>query len=205
MVIGSVYAITDRALLPGERLFSGAEQALGAGIKTLQLRDKVASGSELLDMAARLLELCRLHNAQLIINDQVDLAAAIGAHGVHLGRGDGSVKAARQRLGPGFIIGATCHDRLGWAKEAQQDGADYVAFGRFFASSTKPEASTAPVELLQQVKGAISLPLVAIGGINSSNAARLLHAGADSVAVCASIFAADDVSAAAQQMLAAVR
>lgn len=202
MVIGKVYAITDRALLPGEQLYSAAEQALAAGIRTLQLRDKVATGKQLTAMAARLLKLCHCHDAQLIINDDVDLAATIGAHGVHLGRGDGSIKAARRRLGSNFIIGATCHNQLAWAKEAQQDGADYVAFGRFFASSTKPDASTAPVELLQQAKGAITIPLVAIGGINSVNAPELFHAGADSVAVCASVFAADDVRAAAQQMLA---
>lgn len=201
MLWSRVYAITDRQLLPGEALYSGVEQALLAGIRTVQLRDKVATGETLLAMAARLLELCQRYQAQLIINDQVDVAAEIGAHGVHLGRTDGSIQAARRRLGQHAIIGATCHNSLSWAQAAAQAGASYIAFGRFYSSTTKPEASAADMALLRVAKQQLALPIVAIGGITCDNGEALLAAGADSLAVCASIFAAEDVAAAARALL----
>lgn len=201
MLLGSVYAITDRNLLPGEALFVGVEQALAAGVKTIQLRDKVASGQTLLTMAARLLALCKQYQAQFIINDQVEVAAEIGAHGVHLGRTDGSIQLARKRLGRQAIIGATCHNSLAWAKTAAQAGADYVAFGRFYSSTTKPDASPATLDLLRVAKRQIALPIVAIGGVNRDNAQDLLRSGADSLAICAGIFAADDIAAATRAIL----
>lgn len=204
MTICPVYAITDARLLPGEALSSGVEQALRAGVRTVQLRDKVSSRDALKANAYRLLELCNRYEAQLIINDSVDLAAEIGAAGVHLGRSDGSIRAARKRLGARFLVGATCHNNIDWARAAAQEGADYVAFGRFYASSTKPEASLADVELLSRARREIKLPIVAIGGIDSTNAHHLFHAGADSVAVCAGIFAAERVHEAAIAMLATV-
>lgn len=200
MILSPVYAITDPHLLPGEVLFSSVEEALKAGVKTVQLRDKAANKADLLIKAERMLALCKRYQAQLIINDQPDLAAEIGADGVHLGRSDGSLQHARKRLGKHAIIGATCHDNINWARAAADAGADYVAFGRFYSSTTKPDASTASIDLLHQARNTIALPIVAIGGVTSDNAGNLFRAGADSVAVCAGIFAAADISTAVQQI-----
>lgn len=204
MPIDSIYAITDAKLLAEEDLFTGVEQALAAGIKTVQYRDKTSASAQIKANALRLQQLCSKYAAQLIINDLVDLAAEVGAAGVHLGRSDGSIRAARKRLGKNYIIGATCHNRIDWAHAARQEGADYVAFGRFYASSTKPDASLASIELLGQARRKIDLPLVAIGGIDQINAGIVFEAGAHSVAVCAGVFAASDIHQAALAMLAAV-
>ena len=179
MIISPVYAITDPELLPGEKLFSGVNEALRAGISTVQFRDKSAGRQAREAIAARLQALCEHYQAQLIINDDVDLAAEIGAAGVHLGRSDDTIERARKRLGKQAIIGATCHDSLGWAKAAVDAGADYVAFGRFYPSTTKPDASNASLDILGQAKQALSLPVVAIGGVTDANAKTLFQAGAD--------------------------
>lgn len=202
-MISPVYAITDPELLPGEKLYASVNEALRAGVSTVQFRDKNASAHAREAIAARLLALCEHYQAQLIINDDVDLAAEIGATGVHLGRGDESIARARERLGKQAVIGATCHGNLGWAKAAADAGADYVAFGRFYSSTTKPEATTASVDILRQAKQVLSLPIVAIGGITDANAEALFQAGADSVAVCAGIFASDDITAAVQKLFRA--
>lgn len=200
MIMSPVYAITDPNLLPGEKLYAGVNEALRAGVGTVQFRDKSANQHSRQAMAARLLALCEHHRAQLIINDDVDLAAEVGAAGVHLGRSDDTIKSARRRLGKQAIIGATCHDNLDWAKAAADAGADYVAFGRFYPSTTKPDASTASLEILRQAKQTLSLPMVAIGGVSGANAQPLFQAGADSVAVCGGIFASDDITAAVQRL-----
>lgn len=205
MLLSPIYAITDAHLLLGDMLFSGVEKALQAGVTTVQLRDKVANKADLLIKAERMLALCKQYQAQLIINDQPELAAEIGADGVHLGRGDGSLKDARKRLGKHAIIGATCHDNLSWAKAAADAGADYVAFGRFYSSTTKPNACAASIDLLRQAKNTIALPIVAIGGINGDNAGNLFRAGANSVAVCAGIFATADIAMAVQELYQVAR
>lgn len=201
--LGPIYAITDPQLLPGERIFEAVSQALAAGIKTIQLRDKTASDIQLTLQALRLVELCETYNARCIINDRLDVALSCGAHGVHLGQGDGSVTAARQLLGDDAIIGVTCHADLQLAKRAQDEGASYVAFGRFFSSNTKPLAGAASIDILQTAKREIALPIVAIGGIRHDNMAPLLQAGAQTVAVCHSLFGSENVSTAAASLLAA--
>lgn len=201
--LGPIYAITDPALLPGERLLNTARQALAAGIRTIQLRDKTADEQTLLASAHALVNLCNEYGASCIINDNVDIALASNAHGVHLGQSDGSVTEARARLGKDAIIGVTCHSNLDLARHAQQEGASYVAFGRFFSSNTKPLAGAADIEVLQQAATEIILPIVAIGGIRHDNMAPLVQAGANTLAVCHNLFAAENVGKAAEQLLAA--
>lgn len=203
MNLGPLYAITDPQLLPGERLFDAVSQALAAGIRTVQLRDKRASDAQLALQALSLVALCEEQGARCIINDRVDIAYSCGAHGVHLGQSDGSVADARRLLGDEAIIGVTCHSDLELARRAQGEGASYVAFGRFFSSNTKPLAGAANIEVLQQARSQIALPIIAIGGIRPDNMAPLLQAGADTLAVCHSLFAGDDVATAAAALLAA--
>lgn len=201
--LSPIYAITDPLLLPGERLFDAAAQALAAGVRAIQLRDKSAPAEQLEILGRRLVDLCNEYGAHCIINDRVEIALACSAHGVHLGQGDGSVPEARRLLGDGAIIGVTCHSDIALARRAKDEGASYVAFGRFYSSNTKPLAGAANIEVLQQAAAEIGLPIVAIGGIRRDNMAPLLQAGAQTLAVCHSLFGTDDVSTAAADLLAA--
>jgi thiamine-phosphate pyrophosphorylase len=189
-----LYAITDSELMPGEQLYAGVEAALTGGCRLVQYRDKSNDQAHRLMQAQQLLRLCNRHHAHLLINDDMQLAHAVGAHGVHLGQGDGSPSAARALLGEDAIIGVTCHASLTLAEEAIAQGASYVAFGRFFQSQTKPDAPPAPLSLLQQARQRLGdVPIVAVGGITLSNAASVLNAGATMVAVSFSLFGATDI------------
>ncbi len=196
--ISGLYAVTpdeaDNGLLADK-----VRNALRGGVKFVQYRNKTADAARRLEQARILLELCRLNDARLIINDYIELALETDADGVHLGGGDGSIAAARTRLGPHKIIGASCYNALPNALDAEREGADYVAFGSFFASGIKPGAVHAPATLLRKAKQVLSIPVVAIGGITLANAPQLIAAGADSVAVISALFTAPDVKLAAQQ------
>ena len=178
------------------RLMQMAEQCLEGGAHLLQYRNKQADENLQRQQAESLLKLCRKFSAPLIINDNPRLAAAIDADGVHLGREDGAIGSARKLLGAEKIIGVSCYGNLQSALDAQQQGADYVAFGSFFASPTKPEATPASLALLSNAKQALRIPLVAIGGITLANAPALIAAGADAVAVISAVFGAHDIAAA---------
>jgi thiamine-phosphate pyrophosphorylase len=192
----SLYAITDSQLMPAEKLFLGVDAALKGGCRRVQYRDKSNNQVKRLSDALQLLALCNQYHAELIINDDVELCLAINAHGVHLGQGDGDVKAARQFLGETKIIGVTCHDSIDLAEKAVADGASYIAFGRFFSSNTKPDACPAPLDLLTQAKQRFpQIPVAAIGGITLENAPQILNAGADWIAVCHSLFSAENIEA----------
>lgn len=191
-----LYAITDSQLMPNEKLFSGVEAALKGGCKLVQYRDKSADHTRRLFEAKKLLTLCNQYHAQLLINDDVSLAQEVGAHGVHLGQGDTNPIAARIILGSSAIIGVTCHDSLALAQQAIKDSANYIAFGRFFSSNTKPDARPAPLSLLTEARGKFPNTMIAaIGGITTENAKNVLAAGADLIAVCHSLFATDDITA----------
>ena len=199
-----LYAITDSQLMAGEQLLIKSEAALKGGCGWLQYRnksrdksrnksrDKRDDKSRRLHEATALKKLCDAYKAKLIINDDLELALAVNAHGLHLGQGDGSLRAARQALGPAAIIGSTCHDQLDLATQALSEGASYVAFGRFFTSNTKPNARPAPLVLLGQAQN-LGAPVIAIGGITKENCQQVIHAGATSIAVCHSLFACEDV------------
>lgn len=189
-----LYAITDG---PRADLLDAAAQALSGGARLLQYRDKTHDAARRLAEASALAALCRRHDAALIVNDDVELAAACQADGVHVGEDDADLAVARERLGRGAIIGVSCYDDIDRARRLAAAGADYLAFGAFFPSPTKPRARQATPGLLHRASG-LGLPLVAIGGITAHNGARLVDAGADFLAVISAVFDAPDVRAAAQ-------
>ena len=190
-----LYAITDG---PRDDLPEVVARALAGGARVLQYRDKTADAARRHAEAIALKRLCDAHAVPLIINDDIALAAAVGAAGVHLGRDDGDVAAARAALGAGAIVGMSCYDSLDRARAAAAAGASYVAFGAFFPSPTKPHAAHASLDLLRQ-SAALGLPRVAIGGITPDNAPSLVEAGADFLAAISAVFGAADVRAAAQR------
>lgn len=192
-----LYVITDDQL-SGSHLLMHVQQALAGGASLVQYRSKSGSEAAREYTARAVLELCREHRVPLLINDDARLAAKIGADGVHLGQADGRISAARQRLGSGAIIGATCHASLPLALAAQAEGASYVAFGRFFDSQTKPEAPPAYISILREARAALDIPICAIGGITPDNAPALLEAGADMLAVIHGVFGQEDVRMAAE-------
>lgn len=199
----TLYAITDPQLLPGEKLFSAVVAALKGGCRLVQYRDKSNDHPRRLSEAKTLVALCLQHQAQLIINDDVNLAKEAGAQGVHLGQEDTNPVAARIILGSGAIIGVTCHDSLTLAQQAIKDSANYIAFGRFFPSTTKPEARPAPISLIGAARSQFpNTTIVAIGGITLDNGKQLLNAGADMLAVCHSLFTANDITQQAKKFIA---
>lgn len=194
--LSGLYAITDSSQ---EQLANEVELALKGGARIIQYRDKSPDQVKRLAQANKLLDLCRRHSAYLIINDDVDLASAVAADGVHLGQDDLDITSAREMLGDQAIIGISCYNRLDLAITAQEAGADYVAFGRFFPSRSKPEAVQAEIGLLQEAKKSLQLPIVAIGGITPENGAPLVVAGADMLAVIQGVFGQRNIRAAAEQ------
>lgn len=197
-----LYAITDSTLLPGDKLFNAVAAALKGGCKLVQYRDKSSDKARRSFEAKSLLALCNQYQAQFLVNDDVSLAQEVGAHGVHLGQGDTNPVAARIILGSRAIIGVTCHDSLALAQQAIKDSANYIAFGRFFPSSTKPDARPAPISLISEARKEFSnTPIVVIGGITLKNGKQLLDAGADMLAVCHSLFAADDITTQAKKFI----
>jgi thiamine-phosphate pyrophosphorylase len=174
-------------------------QALAGGAHIVQYRNKSANARLRLEQGAALLALCRTAGALLIVNDDLDLALAIGADGVHLGHGDTALATARARLGESRLLGASCYDRLELALAARSAGADYVAFGSAFPSATKPGATGAPLRLYREAKALLDSPIVAIGGITPENAHVVIEAGADAVAVIGALFDAPDIEAAARR------
>jgi thiamine-phosphate pyrophosphorylase len=193
-----LYAVTPGGI-ETPRLVALVEAALAGGAALVQYRAKAAGGALALEQAKALVAACRAARVPLIVNDSVDLAIASGADGVHLGRDDIDARQARARM-PSGLIGVSCYADVGRARDAAEAGADYVAIGSVFPSSTKPSAVRAPLELLRAAAEASSLPVVAIGGITPANARRAIDAGADMVAVIAAVFEAPDVKGAAAQL-----
>jgi thiamine-phosphate pyrophosphorylase len=189
MRLRGLYAVTDSQLLAGKFL-SYVEAALDGGVTLLQYRDKSGDETRRLREASELLKLCERYKTRLIINDDAEVAARLGV-GVHLGQTDGSLPDARALLGHKAIVGATCHAQLELADKAKADGATYVAFGRFFNSTTKPGAPTCSLDMLAQARKRIQLPIAVIGGITLENAAPLVAHGADLLAVVHGLFGAE--------------
>ncbi|MDO9215164.1 MAG: thiamine phosphate synthase [Methylococcales bacterium] len=195
-----LYAITQTDNKAIATLLREVEQVLSGGAVVVQYRDKNPQNARLL--ASELVKLCHQYHAPLIINDDVELALQVAADGVHLGKEDGAVAHARQRLGNDAIIGVSCYNSVDRAIAAQRDGADYVAFGRFFTSSSKPLAAPADINTLHEAKRVLTVPIVAIGGILPDNGGQLLNAGADLLAVIGGVFTAQpEQSARAYQVL----
>ena len=197
-LVRGLYAVTPDALDTAS-LLERVRAALHGGARLVQYRNKSDDSTLKLEQARALSALCTEHAAALIVNDDVAIAAASGAAGVHLGREDGSLAEARSILGPGKLIGISCYDDLGRARAAAEAGADYVAFGSFFPSRVKPGAVRASVALLEGAKRELAIPIVAIGGITSENGGALVRAGADALAVISALFDETDVAAAASR------
>ncbi|MGV6825745.1 MAG: thiamine phosphate synthase [bacterium] len=189
-----LYAIT-----PSNKgnLVDSVKHALQGGASVVQYREKMLDREQQLTAARSLKALCDEHQALFLINDDVELALACNADGVHLGQQDCALPVARRKLGNDKIIGISCYNQLSLAEEAAAGGANYIAFGRFFASRTKPDARQADLELLANAKQRISLPVVAIGGITTDNAPAVVAAGADMLAVIDGLFAQPDIQATA--------
>ncbi len=191
-----LYAITPDE--PRTEILVGkVGQALRGGASLVQYRNKTASAELRREQGRALAALCRMAGAPFIVNDDLALALALDADGVHLGADDGDLSEARQRLGQGKLLGASCYNRMELAQAAAQAGVDYLAFGSVFRSDTKPGAVRAPLALFAEARRSFALPLIAIGGITLENAPQVFAAGADAVAVISAVFGADDITASA--------
>lgn len=197
-----LYAITPEMADAGQ-LLRQVEDVLRGGCRWLQYRDKKSPAAERRRRADSLLVLCHRYGARLIINDDLELAVALDADGVHLGRDDGHLAAARATLGVGKVLGASCYDDFALAQRAVQAGADYVAFGAVYPSLTKPGAVPASLDLFRRCRSELSVPACAIGGITVDNAPPVIAAGASLLAVITDLFSAPDIAvrAAAYQRL----
>jgi thiamine-phosphate pyrophosphorylase len=196
-VIAGLYALTPD-LLDTDELVARVERALLGGAAAVQYRNKLASPPLRRAQALVLRDLCAAQGTIFIVNDDVDLAFAVDADGVHLGRDDPPLARARRRLGQTAIIGASCYDSLERAATAVAEGADYIAFGSFFPSVIKPDARRAEPSLLTAAKARWNVATVAIGGITLATAPALIAAGADALAVITAVFEAPDIVAAAK-------
>ena len=194
-----VYAVTPERW-SGPDLAAAVATAVAHGVRAVQYRDKSADGRRRRRDAEALLAICRRHEVPFIVNDDVSLALAIGADGVHLGRDDAPYAAARSRLGDTAIIGISCYDDTDRALAAANEGADYVAFGSFFLSRTKPGAVRATTDLVTAVRTELEIPIVAIGGITADNAPALLDSGVNLIAVVNALFGTADIGPAAHRL-----
>jgi len=197
-----LYAITDSQLIPPGELTRRVSMAIAGGAVLIQYRDKGSATAADIDEVVSMAMLCRQRDVPLIVNDDVELAAAIGAAGVHLGQDDASLLAARARLGTEATIGISCYNSLERARQAVAAGADYVAFGRFYPSRSKPGAVLAEPALLRRASSELARPVVAIGGITPANGHTLLAAGASLLAAIHGVFGQPDIEAAARRYTA---
>lgn len=196
--VRGLYAITPEDA-DTVRLCARVGAALRGGARIVQYRNKLLTAGEQRIQAEALLSLCRTHQVPFIVNDDLELACAIDADGVHLGRTDGDLAAARARLGSAKLLGASCYNQFALAQQAIERGADHVAFGSVFASTTKPGNVRAPLELFGRARAELGVPSVAIGGITPENAPALVAAGADVLAVISALFDAPDITEQAQR------
>ncbi|OGB88305.1 MAG: thiamine-phosphate diphosphorylase [candidate division NC10 bacterium RIFCSPLOWO2_12_FULL_66_18] len=199
-----LYLVTDRHQTGGRDLLEVVGQALRAGVRAVQLREKDLATRDLYHLAGKLLAVTREAGAALLINDRVDVAMALPADGVHLTRRSLPPKEARELLGPARLIGISCHS-LAEVREAVDGGADFVVLGPIFETPSKmPYGAPLTTALLQQARAATTLPVLAIGGINPARVPEVMAAGADGVAVISAVMAALDPGAAVSELLAAV-
>ena len=204
-LISGLYAITEARLMPEPVFLARAEAALRGGARILQYRDKgdvVTDAPRRQRQAGALRELCAQYKALFVVNDDPRLAQAVGAPALHVGAGDVPLAALRAQFGRAILVGVSCYGSVRQAQEAAALGADYVAFGSFFASSSKPQAPVVSVDILTAARAVIDLPIVAIGGITEARGGALIAAGADALAVISGVFGAEDVEGAARRFTA---
>ena len=196
-----LYAVTDRAWVGRQTLPEQVEAALKGGATCVQLREKELDGAAFLEEARTLAALCRRYGVPLIINDNVEVALASGADGVHVGQDDLTVEQVRRLAGDRLIVGVSAHS-VEQALAAQAGGADYLGVGAVFATATKSDAHVLPWETLAEICRAVDIPVVAIGGISRTNLPQLAGTGVAGVAVVSGIFAATDITAACRELRA---
>jgi thiamine-phosphate pyrophosphorylase len=199
-----LYVIADAACIGEDSIINKTEEVLTAGVKIIQYRDKVNSLDDRYKIAEELRRLTHDHECLLLINDDTQLAQSIEADGVHLGKEDGSIKLARKLLGDDKIIGASCYAQFENAQATINASADYIAFGSFFPSETKPNAPRAEIALIAKAKQQFNIPVCAIGGITPQNATKVLKAGADMIAVISAVFNASSPKRAVQEYLSLI-
>ncbi len=195
-----LYIVTDSQASRGRDHMSMVKAALAGGADVIQLRDKSLSGRDLYALALDMGAMVRASRATFIINDRLDIAQAAGADGVHLGQSDLPVAAARSLAPPSFIVGASVGS-VEEAVAAERDGADYIALSPVFSTPTKDDAGPGHgLEVLSEIRAAVGIPVIAIGGVNSANVKDVVAAGADGVAVISAVLGAEDVEAAARSI-----
>lgn len=194
-----LYAVTDRSWLNGQTLYEQVEQALKGGVSFLQLREKELKEQAFLEEAKVIQELCKKYQVPFLINDNVELAASIGADGVHVGQSDMAAGAAREKLGPDRIIGVSART-VEEALEAQRQGADYLGVGAVFPTGSKADAVEVDHQVLKEICSAVEIPVIAIGGIGRDNVDQLKGSGICGIAVISAIFAQNDIEAAAREL-----
>ncbi|KAF5084278.1 Thiamine-phosphate synthase [anaerobic digester metagenome] len=194
-----LYAVTDRAWLQERKLAEDVEKALIGGATFVQLREKDASFEEFVEQAKEVKEVCKKYNVPFVINDNIEVALAVDADGVHVGQSDMETGSVREKLGKDKIIGVSTRT-VEEALLAQERGADYLGVGAMFQTSTKLDAADVTFDELKAICGAVKIPIVAIGGINNHNVAELRGTGIDGVAVVSAIFAAVDIPKATSEM-----
>lgn len=194
-----LYAIADTATIGAPDFADAVAAALDGGAAMVQYRDKGDAAARRRQEAATMVRLCRERGALAIVNDDADLALAVDAHGVHLGRDDADPAAVRAGLGADAVIGVSCYDDIGRARRAAAAGADYIAFGSVYPSPTKPDAVHAPLALLGDARAQLGLPVCAIGGITAERAPEVIAAGADLLAIIDDLFTCADITARARR------
>lgn len=195
-----LYAVTDRSWLNGRSLYDDVEAALKGGVTMVQLREKNMDYHQFLSEAKDIKELCAKYGVPLIINDNIQIALACGADGVHVGQRDTAVQEARALLGEKKMIGVSAHT-VEQALKAQEGGADYLGVGAVFATSTKTDALHVSYDVLKAVCAAVSIPVCAIGGISKANILRLAGSGIKGAALVSAIFAAEDIRRECEELL----
>ncbi len=200
MSVRGLYVITDPELIPAHRLLDDVVAVVAGGARTVQYRNKTADYRARLQQAREIRQICRDRNVTFIVNDDAELAVALDADGIHIGEQDSALPDARRIVGPTRLIGVSCYNDLNRARESWERGADYVAFGSFYSSATKPKARRASLALLRRARRELPIPIIAIGGITLENGASLLEAGADALAVIHAVFGAADRRIAAEQL-----
>ena len=196
-----LYAVTDRAWIGTQTLYQQVEAALKGGATCVQLREKELDEAAFLQEAKELCALCRRYGVPFIVNDNVDVAQACGADGVHVGQEDMKAGEVRRRVGEDMILGVSVHT-VEEARRAVRDGADYLGLGAVFPTNTKTDADQMSNETLRNICGAVEIPVVAIGGLNRDNILRLSGSGVDGVALVSAIFGAEDIEAACRELCA---
>lgn len=196
-----LYAVTDRAWVGRQTLYEQVEAAIRGGATCVQLREKQMDKEAFLAEARQIAALCKARGVPFIINDDLDIALACGADGVHVGQDDMPAAEVRRRAGRDLIVGVSAHN-VAEARKAAADGADYLGAGAVFATSTKQDVTALSHEGLKAICDAVDIPVVAIGGINAHNISELKGTGVDGVAVVSALFGADDIEAAARHLRA---